>query len=486
MLSETTFEHHCFRRLFSLTLYKNKKIPLGEMSFSKDFVHDTHGDLYPVLEKCGQAEETVADGLYRLTGASDASVTRLCGAFFPYATYEICLLSLEGTAGFRFIKPDGTVFEVSFGKTESGTFSVNRIDSAVFFVPGMRFFVTCRTKHADIYYCKPDGAIQFCQTLTAQNFEDIGHENVFGKTKAALFVSGSVTIKCVSFYIDCGVSQADMRPIRYENGDLLIENGRIFLSMSVRMQAECYQGIFSWVPGTSDFELCGALFFDAGDGVPANDVAVSLLFDRKRQKWLYWVCSFAHGHRLAHGECAGDVRFGISTVRVDLMPFMPENTPDTAFLAKEGDEDPDFVFDEETRQWYMTVCRPVTDADGKNRYRYFLFRSDDPFEGYECVSHALSGEETGGSFVRDGRSLAFVCGNGFAKRAEYRVYRVPDFRTFSLLKQDYDDGGFRGWGTVIPFERGSRKRYYHLTFDRHNASEYNWSYGNLYCFEATE
>ena len=116
MLSETSFEHNCFRRLFSLTLYKNKKIPLGEMSFSKDFVHDTHGDLYPVLEKCGQAEETVADGLYRLTGDSDASVTRLCGAFFPYATYEICLLSLEGTAGFCFIKPDGTVFEVSFGK----------------------------------------------------------------------------------------------------------------------------------------------------------------------------------------------------------------------------------------------------------------------------------------------------------------------------------------------------------------------------------
>ena len=151
MLSETSFEQYCFRRLFSLTLYKNKKIPLGEMSFSKDFVHDTHGDLYPVLEKCGQAEETVADGLYRLTGASDASVTRLCGAFFPYATYEICLLSLEGTAGFRFIKPDGTVFEVSFGKTESGTFSVNRIDSAVFFVPGMRFFVTCRAPSTRIF-----------------------------------------------------------------------------------------------------------------------------------------------------------------------------------------------------------------------------------------------------------------------------------------------------------------------------------------------
>jgi hypothetical protein len=26
-------------------------------------------------------------------------------------------------------------------------------------------------------------------------------------------------------------------------------------------------------------------------------------------------------------------------------------------------------------------------------------------------------------------------------------------------------------------------RYYWMTFDRHKGSDYNWSYGNLYCFE---
>ena len=29
-----------------------------------------------------------------------------------------------------------------------------------------------------------------------------------------------------------------------------------------------------------------------------------------------------------------------------------------------------------------------------------------------------------------------------------------------------------------------RTRYFWLTFDRHKGSDYNWSYGNLYCFEA--
>jgi hypothetical protein len=48
----------------------------------------------------------------------------------------------------------------------------------------------------------------------------------------------------------------------------------------------------------------------------------------------------------------------------------------------------------------------------------------------------------------------------------------------------YPDGGFRGWGCVIPVTLGSRTRYFWLTFDRHNGSAYNWSYGNIYCFEA--
>ena len=40
-----------FKRKFSLTLLKNRMVHLGEMSFFKDWVNDTRGDLYPVLEK---------------------------------------------------------------------------------------------------------------------------------------------------------------------------------------------------------------------------------------------------------------------------------------------------------------------------------------------------------------------------------------------------------------------------------------------------
>ena len=89
-------------------------------------------------------------------------------------------------------------------------------------------------------------------------------------------------------------------------------------------------------------------------------------------------------------------------------------------------------------------------------------------------------------FQPAGNAILFVCaddacGNGFQKRANYRIYTKDGMITPQF---DFDDGGFRGWGTIIPVELGSRTRYFWLTFDRHNGSDFPWSYGNWYCFEA--
>ena len=77
----------------------------------------------------------------------------------------------------------------------------------------------------------------------------------------------------------------------------------------------------------------------------------------------------------------------------------------------------------------------------------------------------------------------FVCGTDFNSRANYDIYELGDFSVRHKLQCDYDDGGFRGWGTVFRYPFGSRKKYYWVTFDRHNASGYNWSYGNIYVYE---
>ena len=90
-----------FKRKFSLSFYKNMKLKLGEMSFFKDFVNDTRGDLYPMLSKSGNADEYVESNRY---GVRAGSVCRIIGQFFPYATYEMTA-KINGEAGFKFILP---------------------------------------------------------------------------------------------------------------------------------------------------------------------------------------------------------------------------------------------------------------------------------------------------------------------------------------------------------------------------------------------
>ena len=147
----------------------------------------------------------------------------------------------------------------------------------------------------------------------------------------------------------------------------------------------------------------------------------------------------------------------------------------------------------------MTVCRPVCCEDGRSRYRYFLFESDEPFRGYVCRDFTRVGENTGGSIVNVGSQggseadrYVFVCGSDFGARARYYKFELDDFSAPDTLTFDYDDGGFRGWGTVIALpgskERagaGKRsRRFAMMTFDRHCGSSYNWSYGNIYVFTA--
>jgi hypothetical protein len=100
------------------------------------------------------------------------------------------------------------------------------------------------------------------------------------------------------------------------------------------------------------------------------------------------------------------------------------------------------------------------------------------------VDRTPTGEKTGGLFVKTEDDYRFVCGSDFGSRARYDVYPLEDFSAYERLQCDYDDGGFRGWGSVMLLPVGGRRRYVWITFDRHNASSYNWSYGNLYVFDS--
>lgn len=462
-----------FKRKFSLSMYKNLKFRMSEMSFSKDFATDDKGDLYPILEKSDDLKEEIKSNLYAV---KKGSVKRFFSQFFPYATYELTADIKKGKAGFSFGIPQGKA-EILMGKN-SVTFSCGDVSKKIPIESQRKhtLIVSCRPGAFDVYIKK--NKPELISTFKTDTFKNSNDYKAFSSGFAALMVTGNITVYEVLSYMDNGISIADMRTIRYENGDILTEQGKVFLSVSIRLEEEWYQGIVSWVPGTAEFELTGALFYDCGDGKWCNDVAASILYHRGENKWYLWVCSFSHGHILAHSEFFGDPRFGVNIVDINLMDEVPTDSDVSVFAGISSDEDPDFFYEEETKKWYMAICRLDRTI---NSYRYVFFESDCPFSGYKFIGKGYDGSETGGSFTRIDGELCFVCGNGYDKKSNYRIYKKDGMKEAVF---DYPDGGCRGWGTIIPVELGSRTRHFWLTFDRHNGSEYTWSYGNVYCFEA--
>jgi hypothetical protein len=464
-----------FKRIFSQTLYKNRKLRLAEMSFFRDFVTDTRGDLYPILEKSDGAEEAVRENRYLLL---HGAVRRFFCRFFPYATYEITAFPKTGRVGLRFAIPAGEGEVLMTGDRLicrcDGTETVHALPEED--TDRRTMIVSCRPGAFDVYFPKNGQPMYFC-TVPSEAFLMSDRYTEFANGSGSLSIEGCVTVEAVFAYIDSGVSIADMRPIRYENGEIMIEQGRVFLTASIRMQSEKFQGVFSWIPGTAELALTGVLLYDSGDGRWCGDVAASVLYHRETRSWYLWVCAFSHGHVLGHAAFRGDPRFGVNVIDITLMERGAETDGITAFCGFTGDEDPDFFFDEEKDVWRMAICRldPRT-----KKYRYVFFESAEPFSGYRCVGIGNEGAETGGSFVRVDGELFFLCGNDFKARSDYRIYHKD-----GMTKAHFDlpDGGFRGWGTLMPIPSGSRMRYYWMTFDRHKGSDYNWSYGNLYCFE---
>lgn len=479
-----------FYRKWAQTLYKSQRITLGEMSFHKDITNTSRGNPYPLLEQKGKFTETVGQGVYTFDGAKTSRAVRLFTQFFPFAGYELEAKSLLGSAGFRFfgkdwsadvsLNADGEKTWISFNSdTQNETVEVKDYQA------GDRFLVSL-SGNSFVYYVKRgDGFILEGMTVYEALAEKARDEKEFFYANVALTVSGKATLTNVTAFVDTGIAQADLRPIRYENGDVMVDQGKVYFTMTSRARQGGCSIVLAWTPTTSELMLTGALFFVGGNGKWGN-VASSVLFNRKTGKWMTWVRMRTTPEQLGYAEFDGDPRFGIIPVDVTLLP-LTDSDDFTVFLSRDADEDPDFLYDEKRKKWLLAICR----IDKEGGYLYYFFESKNPFTGYKYIGKGSRGDgteetgETGGSFVRIKDKMCFICGNAFKKKSNYRIYDMDDLTTFKEAEFDYPDGGFRGWGTLMAIPCGTRKRLYWMTFDRDLASEiHNWSYGNLYLYEA--
>lgn len=471
-----------FRRKYSVNPYKNLTLKVYEMSMFKDWVNDNRGDPYTVFKMEGDVSERIDDASYIVSSEKGGEVCRMLGDFFPYYSYDIELGEFTNCkVGIRACAPDGIIeagistegyVYVKYGEEEK------RADCKA--EKGDVFTVNFRGTGISLYINKGRRPVVVAD-FDIKAMDDLRFEEKFTATKAALFAvmgeGSAFRADKIEAYL-CGAnSHADMKPVKYEDGTPIIENGRVYMSMSSRIEVGAYQSIISFNPTLCDFKLEGALFFDSGNGKWCNDVASSIVFDRNTQEWLIWVCTFNNGHVPARGVTFADPRFGIQVIDVKPLEKAAEDENRCQLKGFKGDEDPDLCLID--GKWHLTICR-LEPGDG---YHYYHFISDDPFENFEFVDRTRTGGKTGGLITKFEDEYYFVCGTDFNSRANYDIYALNDFSVRHKLQCDYDDGGFRGWGTIFKYPFGSRKKYYWVTFDRHNSSAHNWSYGNIYVYE---
>lgn len=475
-----------FKRKFCVNLYQSLKLPIGEMSMYKDWINDRRGDPYPVLSRVGNLQERIADASYTVSSEQGGEITRLVGAFFPYYTYSFRVIAQtncdmgfvvrdgEGTRAVSVMLCDGKTVTVD-GGGECASLACSAAN-------GDTLIVTFRAGGVSVYLdhgTRPELVGDVPLKVLDDYLSYPIHAGATIGLTIRLRAGGKVVCREVQCYLCGGLSHADIKPMKYEDGTPIMEGGRLFLTVSSRLEVGCFQSVVSWNPTLCDFRMEGALFYDVGDGRCCNDVAASVVFDRRTQEWYIWYCSFSHNHVLARGKLRGDPRYGVQIVDAEVLPLWDE-TDRTAFAGIPGDEDPDLAFID--GKWQLTVCR-LEPGDG---YHYYRFVSDSPLDGFVFADRTRTGGKTGGMMIPFEGEYYFACGTDFKSRALYDVYPYNNFSIREKLSCNYDDGGFRGWGTVIGVWIGSRKRYYWITFDRHNSSGYNWSYGNIYVYEAEQ
>lgn len=272
-----------FKRKFSISMYKNLKIKLGEMSFFKDFVNDLRGDLYPVIQKSPDCVECVENNCYAIKGGT---VKRLFCQFFPFASYEITCSDVKGEVGFCFHLSDSEAGIFTNGEQVKYSCADHLETSDVPEFVGSVFtmIVSCRPGAFDVYL-KNNGKPEYLCTFCEEAFKNSNQYSLFSNSYVFLFADGEVTVKEVLSYIDNGISIADIRPVKHENGEPMLEHGKVYFTASVRMQEGTFQGVFSWIPGTAEFNMTGALFYDLGDDRWRNYVAPVVLYHRFEKQW---------------------------------------------------------------------------------------------------------------------------------------------------------------------------------------------------------
>ena len=423
------------------------------------------------------------------------------GGFNPFATYSIDLSSCfgEGEIGFEFSdakKKEQFLVKIQFKDSMLIDVKLRVVRDAEIIVDKSIAVNLDEEKNMEgkiilqmlgsgfTLYLQDQGLPKVIGQSDFNSYIDLREKRYLHIFQSLLFVQikgGQVQIKKAEMALTTGIGLADIRAITYENGDPLLDRGRLWYTMSIRGRALPHhiQGVFSMNPTVFDVKLEGIIVFDREDDLLRNEIASHLFYDRKNEVWRGLTTGFSayanpekEKKQLLAIESRKDPRFGFSTMSA--VPF-----------GMVGDiEDPHILFDAAANKWRMLTC------ENQDGYKAIVLESDDWNKGYKKIAGPVAHNSTGTSIQKVGDKL--FCFSGSSDRKIY-IYSYPDLNEAGSLKMDLppwnETSGTRVWPNVVQLPDGYPFKYVALMMDRFNypgLKGKNWTYGALYLYHGHE
>ena len=438
----------------------------------------------------------------RISSNKPATATRWVGGFNPFAVYDVAVNKFTGSGAI------GVMFR--------DTDAENRITATLVVEDGMYRSIRCvvikdgkEVERKDFVLPKAlicDGPIRLRVQMLAvgANFFvelaerstligrmdfvkhfDLRRKDLMQRFEFCLHSSleagASLEIDEVTAALSPGMGQADIRAITHRDGKPLLDNGRLWITMTVRGRGLPHpmQGVFSLDPSVFDIRFEGIIVFDMGDGMLRNELGSHLYYDDEAKQWRGWTCGFSYKLNTSKKNeekailavsSQRDPRRGFSIMRAKRVGIVGQH------------EDPHGVWDAEAGKWRLLL------SEQAGGFRAGMWESDDWDRGFKRLAGPVKMDSTGTLIQKIG-SQRYVFFGSADRKIYIRTY--PDLKPYGELpihRPPWNDKtGTRIWPNIIPLPAGYPARYVALMMDRLNfpgMKGANWTYGAMYMYQA--
>ncbi|KAA5545488.1 hypothetical protein FYK55_07530 [Roseiconus nitratireducens] len=478
---------------------RSEQIPLALLDPDKIVGFDL---MHPAIaEQQGETSFVLGDGRLKLATSEGATSTRWVGGFNPFATYEVSLRRFEGSGqiGLRFddTRQDNHLSAciiVDHGKYQAVRWVVvkdgKEVSRQEFAWPSdaetsgaVRLRVQMLAVGANLYI-ESQGTSHLVGYPDFNEHLELRRKELVRRFEFGLFsdlqANAAAEIDEVTSALTPGCGQADIRAITTRDGAPLLDQGRVWLTMTVRGRALPHplQGVFSMNPSVFDLRFEGIIVFDMGDGLWRNELASHLFFDEPSGQWRGWTTGFS-----AFGATSQKEEKAILAVWSDRDPRRGFSVMQARPIGLAGQhEDPHGVYDADAKKWRLLL------SERAGKYRAGMWESDRWDDGYERLAGPVEMDSTGTLIQTIGASRYVFFGS-----ADRKVYirTYPDLEPVGELKMRLppwnENTGTRIWPNIIPLPSGYPAPYIALMMDRQNYADMpdrNWTYGAMYLFHA--